>query len=260
MNVYASQSPEDELKKKQEDLKNAQDDVTALQNEIKALQAKIAEFQQATTGYDKFYETATRQFQDAKIKIKEKTAMAKSVITEALAQDIDTKIQSTIKDFNELLDKQKKEVDSAHISLRTAKTELFAADDVSLYQQALYEVVKKQPKDTDASIKEIQNLIVLAEKAHDSDDHVQMYLLAQIAEKALADNITILKLEDYKKNLMGAKDTAEKKKLEAATKKSEVDQKTATLSELRKNYASAVADSRSNLVKTLKEIKPTTVT
>lgn len=254
--MNATNNPEEELKQKQEELKHAQDDVSALQKEIQALQAKVAEFQQATANYDTFYKASKKQLDEAKLKIADKTKMAKSIIGDTKATAIDGKIAQALTDFATELDGKKTKRKDARTELITAKKASLEADDVSLDKQADYEVVKKQPKDTEAALKDVQNLITLSENAHDSDDHVQMYLLAQIAEKALTDKITIPTLDEYKQALLAAKDAAEQKKQDAAAKKSDADQKASALTELSKNYDTAVASSRTDLLKILKEIKP----
>jgi predicted nucleic acid-binding Zn-ribbon protein len=257
--THITQSPEDELKQKQEELKDAQDNVSSLQADIKTLQVKIAEFQQATAGYETFYNTATKQLEDAKVKIEEKSKMAKSVIPESIAKNIDEGIQKQITDLEETLITQKTEVDNAHTALTTTITEASTAEGISKDKQFAYESLKKQPKDTEAALKEVQKLLDEAEKAHDNDKHDQMYLLVQIAKEALTDKIEILKLDKYKETLMEAKNEAEEKKRDATEKKSKAEQQAANLSELTKNYDAAIASKRTNLLKKLKEVKPTAV-
>lgn len=252
----ASPSLEEQLKNKQDDLKSAQEDVSALQTDIKELQTKLAEFKQATANYENISNTAKELKNKVKDKIDSQAKIAISIIGEPKAKAIDKQVDDKIKELQDALTKQKSEVKQARDILKTANDAWSEANDALQEQQAIYELIKKQPNDTDASLKEVQNLVIQAESAHDKDEHGQMYLLTQIAKKALLNNIKILSQDKYSTELLDAQNETANKKQEAEKKKNIAEQKAAALNELSLKYAAANASSQKDLLNTLKKIAP----
>lgn len=246
---------EDELERKKQELATSESDVAQLKADIKALHDKLAEFKQATNGYDAFFKSTSDQLSDLKAKISEKTKMAKSVIDDAVAQGIDQKITDGIKAFEDGFNQLGQSAVDARTILDTARTKASQADAAYQSAQTDYDTVRKLQKTIEAYLKESQALITLAESAHDRDDHVQMYLLLQIAAQALTNKIQIPPTADYRQKLMDAKAAVDQKKTAADTQKKDVDKKSAALTDLAKRYDAAKASELADLLKQLKDIK-----
>lgn len=249
---------EDEIERKTQKLASAESDVAQLKADIKALQVKNAEFKKATDGYDEFVKRANDLLSDLITKISEKTKMAKSVIDDVVAQDIDKKITDGIKTFEDGLEQLGENSKEARKTLDKARTKASEADADYQTAQTVYDAELKHQQKIETSLKESQALITLAESAHDRDDHVQMYLLLQIAAQALASRIEIPTTADYKNKLCKARHAIEQKKSAADTQKGDVDQKSATLTNLVKQYDTAKASELTDLLKQLRGIKPKT--
>jgi len=253
----ALKTPEEELVDKQTELADLKGNATLKEAEINAYKGMVAEFKQATDGYnDAFITNATDRLNKIMTNNDERKATALRRIKNNKAGEIENLITEKIDESGKNINNLEKKVKGARTNLNKAASAVSAAEKKLQESQMEYELLRQSRESIESQLKEFENMITLADNAHDHNEYERMYLLALSVHKLLKSNpINIQNFEDYKKALHTAMTNVGHNKSDAEESKKWVEQARKDLADKTKQYNDAIASEQSGLLKKLKEIK-----
>lgn len=249
--------PDEELTKKQLKLQGFKDEIVrdtqsanSLQSDITALQTKIAEVKPLLGGYkpDKLKSDLVEA---------NKVIITKIGIAEAALKDKKAAIDAAIEKFFKELKDQENAVHTALTDSTTAADKVKPAEVAEQAAQLSYEKEKKIPDTFDAWSKDIKDLLDQASMRETQSDYGALYFLAKEAGK-VADKFKeppIPLYEDYKKSLDAKLLESQSARENANDKRADADRLLKNYNDKKRAYDTAYASRRTNLLKTLDELK-----
>jgi hypothetical protein len=239
----------DQLKKNQDAIANLQQENTGIQARIKLLETHEAELKKATDAYPS---AAAKASQD---ELATDTGLIQDKIKIAgfAVKDLKDAIDKAIADFDNNLDKQNTDAQTAADAAKKAATDNDTAVENLRKQQAAYADLQNKPKTIDAGLKDLKALLDQATKAEAQNDPRAAYFHLHEAE-AGAKKIDVPSAEKFSADLEKSQTDVEGATQDAADKKAALDKAMADAAAKKKAYDAASASRRSDLLAALRKL------
>jgi ElaB/YqjD/DUF883 family membrane-anchored ribosome-binding protein len=244
------------LAAKQRKLQQAKDEaarlnqeVTAKQTEVKLRQVQFDELARSLDGYKKCSaESLQEQLDTARQLISQEGKQAAGAVKQKKSE-----IDAIIHRFGDGLQQKADNLEKAQEAVEAATETTRAAEAAAVAFQADYETIKKFPKATEQSLKEVTGLIDQAVKAEAQGEFAAMYFLIGQAD-ALANTLMIPTADAFEAELIARRDEADKARAEATEAGAIAARAADAYLDAEKKHAAATTSFRGDVLKALKDM------